>query len=224
MNSSSDVEPLPVYENVAEFPNKSSGATPGPQVAAGQVAPPPYPALPNYSANQPVYSVMHPPRQVGSSAKASPQAPPYYHKAASKPLTQQQIDELNSSDYVCMTGNVSQTLSTNTHFQTTSAKSYERAPATGIAGVPTKPTRPTPKAQEASSPRLAPSPTPSAVSACSSAGKLKISGKSLLPYSVTPPRPRGPTEAERKIEEMTRQIEEEMEKHEEEGEYFGKQI
>lgn len=32
----------------------------------------------------------------------------------------------------------------------------------------------------------------------------------------------GPTEAERKIEELTRQLEEEMEKQEEEGEYFGK--
>jgi hypothetical protein len=31
----------------------------------------------------------------------------------------------------------------------------------------------------------------------------------------------GPTEAERKIEELTRQLEEEMEKQEEEGEYFG---
>lgn len=61
---------------------------------------------------------------------------PYYH---SKGLSQQQIDEINASDYVCMTGNVSHTLSTNTPFQTTSAKSYERAPATGIAGAPTKP-------------------------------------------------------------------------------------
>lgn len=46
-------------------------------------------------------------------------------------------------------------------------------------------------------------------------------GKNLLPYNVTPPRPMGPTEAERKIEELTRQLEEEMEKQEEEGEYFG---
>lgn len=61
---------------------------------------------------------------------------PYYH---SKGLTQQQIDEINASDYVCMTGNISHTLSTNTPFQTTSAKNYERAPATGIAGAPTKP-------------------------------------------------------------------------------------
>lgn len=34
----------------------------------------------------------------------------------------------------------------------------------------------------------------------------------------------GPTEAERKIEELTRQLEEEMEKQEEEGEYFGKTL
>ncbi|XP_033333488.1 LIM domain-containing protein jub isoform X1 [Megalopta genalis] len=51
-------------------------------------------------------------------------------------------------------------------------------------------------------------------------------GKGLLPYNVIPPRPSvrnhsGPTEAERKIEELTRQLEEEMEKQEEEGEYFG---
>lgn len=46
-------------------------------------------------------------------------------------------------------------------------------------------------------------------------------GKGLLPYNIIPPRPSGPTEAERKIEELTRQLEEEMEKQEEEGEYFG---
>lgn len=42
-----------------------------------------------------------------------------------------------------------------------------------------------------------------------------------MPYNVTPPRPAGPTEAERKIEELTRQLEEEMERNEEQGEYFG---
>ncbi|KAI4500497.1 hypothetical protein M0802_004459 [Mischocyttarus mexicanus] len=46
-------------------------------------------------------------------------------------------------------------------------------------------------------------------------------GKGLLPYNIIPPRQSGPTEAERKIEELTRQLEEEMEKQEEEGEYFG---
>lgn len=48
-----------------------------------------------------------------------------------------------------------------------------------------------------------------------------LSANKLLPYNVTPPRPMGPTEAERKIEELTRQLEEEMEKQQEEGEYFG---
>lgn len=46
--------------------------------------------------------------------------------------------------------------------------------------------------------------------------------KNLLPYSVTPPRPTGPSEAQRKIEELTRQLEEEIEQSEEQGEYFGK--
>lgn len=70
--------------------------------------------------------------------------------------------------------------------------------------------------QRSAPPPRDPSPTPSA--------KIKAvqgSGKNLLPYNVTPPRPMGPTEAERKIEELTRQLEEQMEKQEEEGEYFG---
>ncbi|XP_053674091.1 LIM domain-containing protein jub [Anopheles nili] len=69
--------------------------------------------------------------------------------------------------------------------------------------------------------RGAVSPTPSQLSTGSGSGKPKGLTKNLLPYNVTPPRPTGPTEAERKIEEMTRQLEEEMEKNEEQGEYFG---
>lgn len=49
----------------------------------------------------------------------------------------------------------------------------------------------------------------------------KVLGKNLLPYNVTPPRPSGRSEAERKIEELTRQLEEEMERNEDQGEYFG---
>ena len=45
--------------------------------------------------------------------------------------------------------------------------------------------------------------------------------KPLLPFSITPPRQNGPSEAERKIEALTKQLEEELEK-EEESEYFGK--
>ena len=45
----------------------------------------------------------------------------------------------------------------------------------------------------------------------------------LLPFSVTPPKPTGPSEAEKKIEELTKAIEEQMEKDEEQ-EYFGKSV
>ncbi|KAG5670294.1 hypothetical protein PVAND_000570 [Polypedilum vanderplanki] len=63
------------------------------------------------------------------------------------------------------------------------------------------------------------SPTPSTGSTGSAPpGKMKF--KNLLPYSVTS-RPAGKTDAERKIEELTRALEEEMEKNEEQGEYFG---
>ncbi|KAK4879028.1 hypothetical protein RN001_007174 [Aquatica leii] len=184
-----DNEGLPVYENVQVLPSKSGNAVPGPQVAARQV---------NYIPRQPIYSVMN-------SPKTSP---------SQRSLTQQQLDEINASDYVCMTGSISQ------QFQTSSAKSYERAPATGFAQTPSSPKKEVKPIEKVERTPPPPSPTPSNVSTASS-GKLKFSGKNLLPYSITPPRPRGPTEAEKKIEEMTRQIEEEMEKHEEEGEYFG---
>ena len=45
--------------------------------------------------------------------------------------------------------------------------------------------------------------------------------KPILQFTVTPPRQSGPSEAERKIEALTQQLEEEFEK-EEESEYFGK--
>nr|CAI5863115.1 unnamed protein product [Callosobruchus analis] len=221
--NSSYLDGPPVYENLhTVFPK--TGALPGPQVP--QSAPPPYAsgsATFLYYDQQPIYSQMQSP----GNARAQPQIP--YHqnslnRSPSKSLTQQQIDELNSGDYVCMTGNISHTLSTNVPIQTSSARNYDRTIATGIAQTPTKISPPkeakkVPVQKIEPRPSPVPSPTPSAMS--SGSGKLKISGKNLLPYSVTPPKPRGPTEAEKKIEEMTRQIEEEMEKHEEEGEYFG---
>jgi LIM domain-containing protein len=206
-NANRDGEALPVYENLQTLGHKSSGATPGPQVPSNQ-APPPYPTQ--------TYQQSFPQMQKLGISKA-----PYYHANYNKGFTQQQLDEINSSDYVCMTGNISHTLSTNVPFQTSSAKNYNREPATGIASTPSVlPKSPVAKEKIDVRPPPVPSPTPSACST-SSGSKMKISGKTLLPYNVTPPRPRGPTEAERKIEEMTRQIEEEMEKHEEEGEYFG---
>ncbi|CAH2000586.1 unnamed protein product [Acanthoscelides obtectus] len=212
----------PVYENLHALSPKTA-ALPGPQVPTN--APPPYAmnsATYQHYDQQPIYSLMQSP-----STRAQPQAPYHqsnFNRSPSKSLTQEQIDELNSGDYVCMTGNISHTLSTNVPIQTSSAKNYDRTIATGIAQTPTKLSPPkeakkVPVQKIEPRPSPVPSPTPSAMS--TSSGKLKISGKNLLPYSVTPPKPRGPTEAEKKIEEMTRQIEEEMEKHEEEGEYFG---
>ncbi|KAG7188774.1 hypothetical protein KM043_008392 [Ampulex compressa] len=74
------------------------------------------------------------------------------------------------------------------------------------AGVPViqRPSDPDPEERKSVTPPIKPAP-----------------GKGLLPYNVIPPRQSGPTEAERKIEELTRQLEEEMEKQDEEGEYFG---
>lgn len=238
----------PVYENLQELNHKSTGAQPGPQVATQPGAPPPYvQKINSYSNNSPYqspqhlqhqpqqplqatspqrshYTVMQPPNKASSVA-----AKPYYHTSpvhqpqpspkspSTRTFTQQQLDEINGSDYVCMTGNISHTLLTNTPIQTSLSTSYARGATSGIAGVPKSPPKEVPKPIVV--PAKSPSPTPSTVSNTST--KLKMCGKTLLPYSITPPKPRGPTEAERKIEEMTRQLEEEMEKQEEEGEYFG---
>lgn len=155
-----------------------------------------------------------PVHQIQSQSLPTPKSP------TGRTFTQKQLEELNSSDYVCMTGNISQTLLTNTHIHTSLSTSYAHGATSGIAGVPKSPPKEAPKPITTVLDK-SPSPTPSTAS--NTSGKLKvISGKTLLPYNVTPPRPRGPTEAEKKIEEMTRQLEEEMEKQEEEGEYFGK--
>lgn len=50
-----------------------------------------------------------------------------------------------------------------------------------------------------------------------------LNSKTLLPYNVTSPRPKGPTEAEKKMEALTKQIEDEMENNPE-GEYFGESL
>lgn len=202
-NSDNDIS-LPLYENVQRY-QKTSGAEPGPQVPS------------NYQYEENVLPENQ--HLIYSETSQS--------YGGIKKFTPQMIEEINGSDYVCMTGNVSHTLSTNPQFQTSTAKNYDRSPATGIAQTPTKIISPSKGVKNLPVPETmpkrpspVPSPTPS-LSSITSGGKLKISGKNLLPYSVTPPKPRGPTEAQKKIEEMTRQIEEEMERHEEEGEYFG---
>nr|CAD7201643.1 unnamed protein product [Timema douglasi] len=102
---------------------------------------------------------------------------------------------VGTGDYVVMSGKKSQMAPVQL------ATSYQRGTSSGIAN-----------AVNVGMVR-APSPEPPGKS---------LMGKTLLPYNVTPPRPMGPTEAERKIEELTRQLEEEMEQQEEEGEYFGR--
>lgn len=237
MPTNKDVESSPVYENLQELSHKSGGAQPGPQVAMpapqSVQAPPPYSTKTPFPYQQNAVQQMSqsPTRShytIMQTKAASPATKPYFHTSpahqaappmspSSRTFTQQQLEEINGSDYVCMTGNVSHTLLTNTPIQTSLSTSYAHGAMSGIAGVPKSPPKEVPKAVM---PPKSPSPTPSTASNAS--GKMKgMSGKTLLPYNVTPPRPRGPTEAERKIEEMTRQLEEEMEKQEEEGEYFG---
>lgn len=149
------------------------------------------------------------------------------------------IDDIGS-DYVCMTANQKQP-----------ALLYaQKAVTTTIAtsssiGSPKHTTSPTDTTSQQRQPQdiVLPSvsPTPSQISSESGSGKRKdfvrasrdvfhlfrffadkMLTKNLLPYNVTPPRPAGPTEAQLKVEELTRQLEEEMERNEEQGEYFGK--
>ncbi|XP_016949294.1 LIM domain-containing protein jub isoform X4 [Drosophila biarmipes] len=149
------------------------------------------------------------------------------------------IEDINSSDYVCMTANLHRNTSaglatgraagTGATAQRTiqepakissslaMGKATAAAPATSttapvVAAPTTASLRATPIAMTAPL-AVATSPTPSQ-------GSTGLT-KNLLPYSVTPPRPAGPTEAQRKIEELTRQLEEEIEQSEEHGEYFG---
>lgn len=116
-NYSNEVPSL--YENVQGYYHKSSGAQPGPQV------PSTYQYHQNImpEAQHAVYSVMHAPRSHNLASKGMPQSPTY---GGTKKFTPQMIEEINGSDYVCMTGNIAQTLSTNTQFQTSTAKNYDR--------------------------------------------------------------------------------------------------
>lgn len=122
------------------------------------------------------------------------------------------VDDINGSDYVCMTGGQSPAAvaASKDNVSIASESVGSRNLVSGMTSL----------CSPAQSP--APSPTPSSVSQLSGGSRGSGGrGKSLLPYSITPPRPPGPSEAQRKIEELTRQLEEEMERQDEEGEYFG---
>jgi hypothetical protein len=156
-----------------------------------------------------------------------------------------QMEEINGSDYVCMAGGTltkklqqaqSVTLpppkilapKPRPQRQESTITSLAQAipnpqqvnkPITQYAALEPKPMMQNPVClpKQHSPKQNSPSPTPSQTSS----GSGKIRGfKNLLPYTVTA-RSQGPTEAERKIEELTRQLEEEIEKNEEQGEYFG---
>ncbi|XP_017063610.1 LIM domain-containing protein jub isoform X2 [Drosophila eugracilis] len=170
------------------------------------------------------------------------------------------IEDINSSDYVCMTANLHRTSTSAAGVATgraaatgaTAQRTVQEPatissslamgmataapPATSIAPVTAPPSSVTASAAPSSTASLratpiamtaplavATSPTPSQGSTAINAALKPRRGltKNLLPYSVTPPRPAGPTEAQRKIEELTRQLEEEIEQSEEHGEYFG---
>uniref|UniRef100_W8C0B0 LIM domain-containing protein jub n=1 Tax=Ceratitis capitata TaxID=7213 RepID=W8C0B0_CERCA len=170
------------------------------------------------------------------------------------------IEEINSSDYVCMTANLHrqparsptgglQSLRTNTTALASSSSGYRKmcneSPvyigSSSIGGVSdleqsstptgTRKISPMSERKYTQSPLAIPqrsmasgggggSMAASSISPTPSQNSTGLS-KNLLPYSVTPPRPTGPTEAQRKIEELTRQLEEEIEQSEEQGEYFG---
>ncbi|KAI9582142.1 LIM domain-containing protein jub [Glossina fuscipes] len=138
------------------------------------------------------------------------------------------IEEINSSDYVCMTANLNNSplmesvlpktlpsYTSNTSDIKTATKTRQTSPTatTSGGGQNNKLFMPI-TATSSANKNTTTSPTPSQ----NSTGGL---AKNLLPYSVTPPRPAGPSEAQKKIEELTRQLEEEIEQSEEQGEYFG---
>lgn len=138
-------------------------------------------------------------------------------------------DDINNSDYVCMTAHLKRNppqpqmshipAEPVTAPTVTQKASINRMYTMEPTPIP-KPQPPKPINKELSSHQPPPiSPTPSQNSTGSGSGRRLT--KNLLPYSVTPPKSAGPTEAQRKIEELTRQLEEEIERSEEQGEYFG---
>lgn len=188
-----------------------------------------------------------PPQPQPQTAKApqNPPLPPKVTKQQPVVLKPPQTEKVNGSDYVVMSGGTQKGVSplmkkvaepvvtiaatkppihqANSSSLTPTPKPEVQKPVQ-ISGadalIPTA-LRVSPRPGQCK----AASPTPSVLSGGGGSSNVGVGvkrmGKSLLPFSVTPPRSQGPTEAERKIEELTRQLEEEMEREEEEGEYFG---
>lgn len=156
----------------------------------------------------------HPKPNIGNSiGKEKPLINGGYNAKPTVGGRMQIVEDTNGSDYVCMTGGSPAAAVAAANRDNVSLASESITSRNLVSGL-------TSLCSPAQSP--APSPTPSSVSQVSGGSRGSGGrGKSLLPYSITPPRPPGPSEAQRKIEELTRQLEEEMERQDEEGEYFG---
>ncbi|XP_047041327.1 LIM domain-containing protein jub isoform X2 [Helicoverpa zea] len=156
----------------------------------------------------------HPKPNIGNSiGKEKPLINGGFNSKPAVGSRMQIVEDTNGSDYVCMTGGSPAAAVAAANRDNVSIASESIASRNLVSGL-------TSLCSPAQSP--APSPTPSSVSQVSGGSRGSGGrGKSLLPYSITPPRPPGPSEAQRKIEELTRQLEEEMERQDEEGEYFG---
>ncbi|XP_036319033.1 LIM domain-containing protein jub-like [Rhagoletis pomonella] len=177
---------------------------------------------------------------------------PTHHPIINVSVNPNYIEEINSSDYVCMTANLHRqparsptggvaslrsnttaiALSNSGHrkmcnespIYVGSSGAIETEKSASLAGA--RKISPMSERKFTQSPLAIPQRpitsggVASSISPTPSQNSTGLS-KNLLPYSVTPPRPIGPTEAQRKIEELTRQLEEEIEQSEEQGEYFG---
>ncbi|XP_067640234.1 LIM domain-containing protein jub-like [Eurosta solidaginis] len=225
-------------------------------------------SLPNHSGNTNIQTQISPTKSLASSTTSSNdykllQHTPVkntHHPIINVSVNPNYIEEINSSDYVCMTANLHrqplrsptstipgdlQPLRTNTTALAASSSSGLRklcneSPVyvvnsscseaeNPVALVGARKISPMGDRKFAKSPLAVPqrpllsgggAVAASSISPTPSQNSTGLS-KNLLPYSVTPPRPTGPTEAQRKIEELTRQLEEEIEQSEEQGEYFG---
>ncbi|GBP62178.1 LIM domain-containing protein jub [Eumeta japonica] len=182
-------------------------------------------------------SAQRPKANIATEVQVSNKTPKFYHAKAplgsnfnkDKPVPNgslnikqnsaqrmQIIDDSNNSDYVCMTGVSTVPVTSLGNLANRDNVSLNSDSVSSRNAVSSLTTLCSPNQSPA------PSPTPSSVSQVSGGSRGSGGrGKSLLPYSITPPRPAGPSEAQRKIEELTRQLEEEMERQDEEGEYFG---
>ncbi|VVC42355.1 Zinc finger, LIM-type [Cinara cedri] len=213
-------EAPPVYETLSET-NKNSNcyepAKPGPQVPSQSIdyssRYPPQHAMPYI---KPIPMIV--PQAIKALSDYSTETNPHnmrsYNSANNVSYSQDPVTEVNRptkstsvSSQMCVVGQPALAESRSQKPQNTMPKMFQTVSACQ---------RESPVHHRDVSTRT--SPTPPALPI-----KVKHMAKNLLPYNVTPPRPMGPTEAEKKIEELTRQLEEQMETQEVAvgGEYFG---